>query len=338
VKYKDSGVNIDTANKAKQEISKHARSTWGKAVLSQVGAFGGLYQLDASLKNPVLVSSIDGVGTKLMVAQAAERFDTIGQDLVNHCVNDILVQGARPLFFLDYFASGTLNPSVVADVVKGLSNACRANGCALIGGETAEMPGLYQGKDFDLAGCIVGVVERKHIIDGSRITAGDRIFALPSSGLHTNGYSLARNIVFDTLKLSVSDPVDALGCTIGEALLQVHVSYLEPMTALVAGVDVKGIAHITGGGIIENVPRILPASCDARIHKGSWNVPPLFRFLAASGDVDDMEMYRVFNMGAGMLFVAAANERDRVMERGRAWGVWEAGGIVEGNRRVQLVT
>jgi len=305
VDYKESGVDIDKANQATQSIKKSVRATWGKEVLSDVGSFGGLYAFPQNMNKPILVSSMDGVGTKLLVASMAERFGTVGQDRVNHCVNDILVQGARPLYFLDYVAAGSLRPEMVSDLVGGLALACGENQCALIGGETAEMPGLYQGEDFDLAGTVVGVVEMDQLIDGKRIAPGDIVYALPSSGLHTNGYSLARHVLFDKLGLTASDHVDAFGCSVADELLKVHRSYLAEITELRLELDIKGLAHITGGGVVENLPRILPDGCGARIDVESWEVPPVFAYMQEQADIDAQEMYRVFNMGLGMLIVVS---------------------------------
>jgi phosphoribosylformylglycinamidine cyclo-ligase len=337
MRYRESGVDIDKANQATRAIARLVGKTWGKAVLSQIGHFGGLFEVPSGYRQPVLVSSMDGVGTKIMVAVAARRFDTVGQDLVNHCVNDILVQGARPLFFLDYVAAGKLDPDMVADVVAGLAKACEENQCALIGGETAEMPGLYNDGDFDLAGTIVGIVEREKIIDGSGIVPGDVVFALPSNGLHTNGYSLARKILFDVKKLKVDSRIEALGATIGEELLRVHRSYLAPVSAIGGSVAIKGLAHITGGGILENLPRIFPKGCAARIRRGSWPVLPVFEMIARDGDVVEGEMYRVFNMGAGMLIVVSADDAARMPARADALDVHRVGEIVRGNGEVELV-
>jgi len=337
MKYRDSGVDIDKANEATRSIREAVRRTWGSGVLSDVGHFGGLLRMPEGYEEPVLVSSMDGVGTKLLVARMAGRYGTIGRDLVNHCVNDILVQGARPLFFLDYIAAGKLDPVMVADLVAGLAEACRENDCALIGGETAEMPDLYQHEDFDLAGTIVGVVERSKIIDGSTITPGDVIFGLPSNGLHTNGYSLARRIVFDGLGLSVESRVKELGATVGEELLRVHISYREPVEELVRVAAIRGLAHITGGGIVENLPRILPPGTAARIHAGTWQVPPVFPWLAREGDVPEGEMYRVFNMGLGMLVVVAAAEADGVPAKAAGIPVHRVGEIVAGEKYVDVV-
>jgi len=337
MKYEDSGVNIDKANEATKAISEFVKKTWGTDVLSDVGHFGGLFRVPDGYEDPVLVSSMDGVGTKIMVAQRAGRFDTIGQDLVNHCVNDILVQGGKPLFFLDYLAAGSLDPAMVVDIVRGLSIACRQNGCALIGGETAEMPGLYHGDDFDLAGTIVGVVDRGRVIDGSNIRPGDTVFALPSSGLHTNGYSLVRRLIFDELKLSVDGYIDEFGCTAGDELLKVHVSYLGCVDALSKLVDIKGLAHITGGGVLENFPRILPDGCGAEIRAGSWPVLPVFCYLQEKGGIVDGEMYRVFNMGMGMLVVVGVGDEDNVPELLGETSVYRVGTIVDGAGTVEIV-
>ena len=336
MRYRESGVDIDKANQATKAIARLVGKTWGPAVLSQIGHFGGLFEVPAGMRKPVLVSSMDGVGTKIMVARSAERYDTVGQDLVNHCVNDILVQGARPLFFLDYVAAGALDPEMVASVVQGLSVACHENGCALIGGETAEMPGLYQPGDFDLAGTIVGIVERDEIIDGSHIVPGDVVFALPSNGLHTNGYSLARKVIFDVMKMKLDARVEALGATIGDELLRVHRSYLAPVTELGGKVTIKGLAHITGGGILENLPRIFPKGCAARIERGSWPVLPIFDLIARDGDVVEGEMYRVFNMGAGMLVVVSAEDGERMPKQAAGLEVYRVGEIVRGDGDVTL--
>jgi phosphoribosylformylglycinamidine cyclo-ligase len=333
MRYRDSGVDIDKANQATRAIARLARNTWGPEVLSEIGHFGGLFAVPRGLRDPVLVSSMDGVGTKLLVAREAGVFDTVGQDLVNHCVNDILVQGARPLFFLDYVAAGKLEPDMITRVVTGLAKACHENRCALIGGETAEMPGLYQHGDFDLAGTIVGVVERDRVIDGSSIVAGDSIFALPSNGLHTNGYSLVRRVV-EKAGLELGARVEAFGSTLAEELLRIHRSYLDAVSAIGELVPVKGLAHITGGGMVENLPRILPAGTGARIHKGTWPVLPIFEYVAREGDVVEGEMYRVFNMGVGMLVVVAAKDVVKMPERAAGLTVYRVGEIVSGDRTV----
>ena len=274
--YRQSGVDIDAGNEAVRRIKVLARQTYTPGVLSGVGSFGGLFGLDGTVTDPVLVASADGVGTKLKVAFMTGVHDTIGEDLVNHCVNDILVQGAKPLFFLDYLATGALAPEVVEQVVTGVARACVTNGCALLGGETAEMPGFYAAGEYDVAGFIVGIVGRQAIVDGRTIGAGDQLIALPSSGLHTNGYSLARRIAFDVLGLDVSSHVAELGSTVGEALLRPHRSYLPVISPLLDSGRIKGMAHITGGGITENLPRVLPEGLAFSLDRGSWTVPPLF--------------------------------------------------------------
>lgn len=306
--YRSSGVDIDAGNEAVRRIRGLAKSTFTAGVLSDIGSFGGLYQLPVTRGGqPVLVSSADGVGTKLKVAFMTGRHDTVGQDLVNHCVNDILVQGAAPLFFMDYLATGRLSPAVAEAVVSGMATACRENGCALLGGETAEMPGFYADGEYDLAGFIVGLVDRQQLVDGSTIVSGDVLIGLSSTGLHTNGYSLARRIVFDRLGLTVDTRVPELGSTVGDALLAPHRSYLPMVRPLLERGLVKGLAHITGGGITENLPRILPDGTSAIVRRGSWTVPALFDLLKRGGAVADDEMYRAFNMGVGMILVCAAD-------------------------------
>jgi phosphoribosylformylglycinamidine cyclo-ligase len=320
VDYRRSGVDIDAGNEAVRRIKSLARTTYTPAVLSGVGAFGGLFALDGGVKEPVLVASADGVGTKLKVAFLAGVHDTIGVDIVNHCVNDILVQGARPLFFLDYLASARLAPAVVEQVVTGIAQACRDNRCALLGGETAEMPGFYAEGEYDIAGFIVGVVPRANLIDGSRIVRGDVLLALPSSGLHTNGYSLARAIVFQHLKLRVDSVVSELGETVGRALLRPHRSYLPAVGPLLDGGRLKGMAHITGGGIVENLPRTLPEGLTFTIDRGSWTIPPLFTWLQGAGQVPDSEMFRAFNMGVGLVLVCGPGDAPDMLEELRAGG------------------
>jgi len=333
MKYKDSGVSIEKADRIKKKLGSLAKSSWSDGVLSEIGHFGGLFALPGGYEEPVLVSSVDGVGTKVMVAKTAGRYDTVGQDLVNHCANDILVQGARPLFFLDYIAAGSLEDSVVVGLVEGLSKACRENNCALIGGETAEMPGLYRGSEFDLAGCIVGVVDKKNIIDGSRVRPGDAVFAFPSTGLHTNGYSLVRRIVFAELELSIGDYVEELGCTVEEELLKVHASYVHPVNDLLQRCEIRGLAHITGGGV-DNIPRILPPGCDAVIRKGTWPVPPIFTFLQEKGKVAEPEMFSVFNMGIGMVVIVRGEDASLVEKYSGDLPIYRVGEIREGGRRV----
>jgi len=298
ITYQDAGVSIDEADRTVARIREHARGTFTRAVLTDIGSFGGGYLL-AGWKNPVLVSSADGVGTKIKIAFATGRHNTIGEDLVNHCVNDIAVQGAAPLFFLDYFAVGKLDAVVAGQVIEGVARGCRANGCALIGGETAEMPGLYQDGEYDLAGFIVGAVERKRMLTGAGIKAGDVLVGLPSNGLHTNGYSLARKLLFDTAGHSLTD-------TLADELLKVHRSYLKPIQALIEARMLKGAAHITGGGITDNTPRILPVGLAARVDISSWEIPAFFEELRAIGNLDLADYRRTFNLGVGMILAVPA--------------------------------
>ncbi|HKI84581.1 MAG TPA: phosphoribosylformylglycinamidine cyclo-ligase [Candidatus Krumholzibacteria bacterium] len=301
MKYRESGVDIDAASQALASSRAAIRSTWGPAVASEVGSFGGLYrQADGSL----LVSSIDGVGTKLKIALAARQLRGVGEDLVNHCVNDILVQGATPLFFLDYYGTGSLSEGTFVAVVEGLAKACRENGCALIGGETAEMPGLYHGEDFDLAGCIVGRVEEEDLITGAMVREGMRVYAWPSSGLHTNGFSLARTVLLEgDSKLPLEKDPGGLGSSLADALLAVHRSYLSQVRELRARHPIAALAHITGGGLVDNIPRVLPMELAVEIDEGSWQVPPIFRLLQERGRIEQEEMRRVFNLGLGMVVI-----------------------------------
>ncbi len=335
MKYSDTGVNIDAAGKALAGAKSAIRSTWNERVLSDVGSFGGLYRTAPG--QPLLVASVDGVGTKVKIATMAGRFDTVGQDLVNHCVDDILVQGAEPLFFLDYFATGQLKDGMLEQVIEGFAAACRENGCALLGGETAEMPGVYPSGEFDLAGCIVGQVREEDLIDGSAIRPGDVLWGLPSSGLHTNGYSLARRIFFDVAGYEVSTHLDALGGTVGDALLAVHRSYLEPVKTVwreLGRPAVHGLAHITGGGFYDNIPRIIPDGCCARVDTTAWDVPAVFRLMSKIGDVAPREMYRVFNMGLGLI-LAIDKDADRSVLQ--ALGAVEVGEVVAGAEKVDVV-
>jgi phosphoribosylformylglycinamidine cyclo-ligase len=323
--YKSSGVDIDAGNETVRRIRGLARSTFTSGVLSDIGTFGGLFQLDTGQsRHPVLVASADGVGTKLKVAFLANRHNTVGVDLVNHCVNDILVQGAEPLFFLDYLATGRLSPDVAEAVIRGMAAACRDNGCALLGGETAEMPGLYADGEYDLAGFIVGVVDRERLINGRTIAVGDVLVGVPSSGLHTNGYSLARRIVFDTLGLRVDSHVPELSMTVGDALLEPHRSYLNLIRPILDGGRVKGMAHITGGGITDNLPRVLPHGTAAVIDAKSWKVPPLFRWLQQNGRVPIEDMMRTFNMGIGLIIVTTAHQSEALIEELAARGGHDA--------------
>ncbi len=309
ISYADAGVNISSAEKSKQRIKMMARKTFNKQVLSEIGGFGGLFALDLEkFPNPVLVSSADGVGTKLKVAFELGIHHTVGQDLVNHCVNDIAVQGATPLFFLDYLATGKLDNAIVETVVQGLSEACRANGCALIGGETAQMPGFYKEGEYDLAGTIVGAASRDKIITGESIQVGDVLVGLPSNGLHTNGYSLARKLLFEVAKYGPDQYVNELKDKTGAALMRTHRSYLSVIKKLTQAEVVSGMAHITGGGITENLPRILPKGMGAVVDRASWVIPPLFAHLQELGNVEDDEMFRTFNMGIGLIAVVPAEK------------------------------
>jgi len=333
IDYKQSGVNIDAGNDVVRRIKALARGTYTPNVLSGIGSFGGLFRMDPSFVEPVLVASADGVGTKLKLAFMTGVHDTIGADLVNHCVNDILVQGASPLFFLDYLATGRLSPDVAEQIVKGVARACGENGCALLGGETAEMPGFYAEGEYDVAGFIVGAVERARVIDGSRITAGDVLVGVPSTGLHTNGYSLARRIVFDALKLDVDAHVTDLGTTVGDALMRAHRSYLRDVRPLLASGTIKGMAHITGGGLTENTPRMLPDGVCAEIDRASWTVPPLFRWLQRGGDIAEAEMLRAFNMGVGLVIAVA--DADAATALQTMPDAWVMGRIVAGDGGVR---
>lgn len=304
MKYADAGVNIAVADEAKQRIRHHASRTFTSAVLGGIGGFGALFALDRKKwKEPVLVSSADGVGTKLKVAMAMGVHSTVGGDLVNHCVNDILVQGAEPLFFLDYLAMGKLEPHIVEQLVEGMSRACRKAGCALIGGETAEMPGFYAPGEYDLAGFIVGAVERSKLLTGKRVKPGDALIALPSAGLHTNGFSLARKLVFDAAKLKPDTYVAEVGNKIGAELLKPHLSYAPALKTILARGWVSALAHITGGGIPGNLPRVLPSGVKAVIDLESWPVPPIFKYLAKLGKIETDELLQSFNMGVGMILV-----------------------------------
>ncbi len=305
VLYKDAGVNIDEADRAVSRIRKFARGTFTRGVLTDIGTFGAGFRL-SGWKQPVLVSSADGVGTKLKIAFVTGRHDTIGEDLVNHCVNDIAVQGARPLFFLDYFAVGKLDAGVAAAVVSGLARGCRANDCALIGGETAEMPGLYSEGEYDLAGFIVGAVERSQLVTGRSIRAGDVLLGLPSTGLHTNGYSLARKLLFETAGYKPETFVLALGCTVADELLKVHRSYLHTIRELTRRKLLNGAAHITGGGITGNTPRMLPPGLAAEIRTAAWEAPPVFELLRELGRIPEDDYRRTFNLGVGMILAVSA--------------------------------
>ena len=337
--YRDSGVDIAAGNEVVRRIKSIAKSTFTAGVLSDIGSFGGLFQLDRDrFREPVLVSSADGVGTKLKVAFMTGRHDTVGADLVNHCVNDILVQGAEPLFFLDYLATGRLTPDVAEQVVSGVARGCRENGCALLGGETAEMPGFYADGEYDIAGFIVGIVDKAAVIDGRAIAPGDVLIGLPSAGLHTNGYSLARRVLFESAGYSADTFVRELGATVGDALLAPHRSYLKAMKPLLAQGLVKGMAHITGGGITENLPRVLPEGCSGAVNTSSWQVPPLFSLLQQRGGIATAEMFRAFNMGIGLVVVTSPPAADAVVELLKSAGEdpVRLGYVIPGDRDIKF--
>jgi phosphoribosylformylglycinamidine cyclo-ligase len=332
ISYRDAGVNIDEADRAVGEIRRMARATFTKGVLTDIGSFGGCFALP-KMRQPVLVSSVDGVGTKLKIAFASGRHDTIGEDLVNHCVNDIAVQGATPLYFLDYLAVGKLDAGVAAQVVSGIARGCVANRCALIGGETAEMPGMYQDGEYDLAGTIVGVVEKSRMLTGARVKTGDILLALPSTGLHTNGYSLARKLLFDVAKLK-------LDAGLADELLAVHRSYLKAIQVLHKSDAIAAAAHVTGGGITDNLPRVLPKNMAAAIDTNSWGVPALFERLRAIGGVPEDDWRRTFNLGVGMILVVPKRKTDQAMRLLRRAGEkpWQIGEVIaqrRGKDRVQ---
>ena len=345
--YARAGVDIDLGNRVKSTLPRLLASTHRPEVLGKVGGFGGLFALDVrKYRQPVLVSSVDGVGTKLKLAFAMDRHDTIGQDLVNHCVNDIAVLGAEPLFFLDYLGTGKLEPSVFSDVIRGFALACAQNGCALIGGETAQMPGFYQPGEYDVSGTIVGVVEKSRMLDGKSIRPGDVVLGLASSGLHTNGYSLARKLFFEQMKLKPSSRLPGLKRSLGDELLKVHVSYGPLVQTLLkqfnrgsrASFAIKGLAHITGGGFVDNIPRVLPKTCDVVIRKGSWKMLPIFEILAREGGVPEAELYQVFNMGIGMTVLVSKDKAETILNfvRGRKQQAWRIGEVVKGTGEARV--
>jgi phosphoribosylformylglycinamidine cyclo-ligase len=332
--YARAGVDVDLGNKVKAGLPALVKSADRPEVLGKVGGFGGLFCARfPKMRDPVLVASIDGVGTKLKVAVLMNRHDTIGEDLVNHCVNDIAVLGAEPLFFLDYMASERLDPDRFRQLITGMIRGCRKAGCALIGGETAQMPGIYHGVDYDLVGTIVGVVDRAKIIDGKSIRPGDAVIGLPSSGLHTNGFSLAREILFNQLGCRIEERTHGLRGTLGDELLRTHTLYLPLIRKVRAQLRIKGIAHITGGGLMDNIPRILPEGLDAEIQLGTWTVSPLFQLLASAAKIKNEELHQVFNMGIGMVFVVAAKDAEKTVRLTRGKII---GKIVKGNRQVIL--
>ncbi len=311
--YAHAGVDVHLGNRLKRQIHRLVRGTHGPQVLGKIGGFGGLFRARfGQMRDPILVTSMDGAGTKLKIAFAMDKHDTVGADLVNHCINDIAVLGAQPLFFLDYIGCERLEPGVFNQLIRGFSRSCQAAGCALIGGETAQMPGMYHQGEYDLAGCIVGVVDRANIIDGSQIRSGDIVLGLRSNGLHTNGYSLARKILFEKMQLKVGSRLPGSTITVGNELLRVHKNY-QPLLTKVSSGMIKGLAHITGGGLIDNLPRILPKNCDAVINTKSWSVPGIFKILQRNGNVELGEMYQVFNMGIGMVAIVAERDARRAM-------------------------
>lgn len=348
--YARAGVDIDLGNRVKATLPQLLASTRRREVLGKVGGFGGLFALDTRrYRRPVLVSSVDGVGTKLKIAFAMDRHDTIGQDLVNHCVNDIAVLGAEPLFFLDYLGTGRLEPRVFKEILRGFALACAQNHCALVGGETAQMPGFYRAGEYDLSGTIVGVVEKSRMLDGAGTRPGDAVIGIASSGLHTNGYSLARKIFFERMKLKPASRVAELGNTIGDELLKVHVSYgplvqkllkrFNPRASGAAGGGtIRAFAHITGGGFIDNIPRVLPRDCGVTLFKGSWDMLPVFRLIAARGGVPEPELYQVFNMGIGMTAIVAGAKADPVLAfiRARNHRAWIIGEVTRGRGTVRV--
>jgi phosphoribosylformylglycinamidine cyclo-ligase len=346
--YEDAGVSIDTMDAGIKEAKGLIRSTFRPEVLGDIGHFGGLFALNKDkYDEPVLVSSTDSVGTKLKVAFMSGKHNTVGIDIVSHCGNDIVVLGAEPIFFLDYIGTGKLERHIMVQIIEGLSKGCKEVGCALIGGETAELPSFYRAGEYDLVGTIVGVIDRKFIVNGEKVVPGDNIIGLASVGLHTNGYSLARKIIFDVCGYGVLDFIQELGITVGEELLKPHKSYVKSVLNLInklnqksdngsVNFNVKGMAHITGGGLIDNVPRILPDNCCASINLSNWKIPPIFSFMQKRGEVEEMEMHRVFNMGIGMVIVVSPDCTDQAIEELKSTGetVHRIGQIIEGDRKV----
>jgi phosphoribosylformylglycinamidine cyclo-ligase len=336
ISYSDAGVSIDNANRAVAKIREFAKSTFNERTLTEIGSFGGMFSgAFPGMADPVLVASADGVGTKLKLAFETGIHNTVGADLVNHCVNDILVQGARPLFFLDYFATGKLEPDVTASVVEGMARACKENGCVLLGGETAEMPDFYPPGEYDLAGFIVGVVDKSKVIDGKNIAPGDVVLGIPSNGLQTNGYSLARKLFFEIGGHKPDTYIEELGSTVGDALLRTHQSFLRPLEALLDTGAIKGLAHITGGGFLENIPRILPENVSVEIKRGTWPELPVFDLMQKLGNVEEREMFRTFNMGIGMVIICDAGGGSVIQSK--IPGCIRIGDVTTGNRQVLIV-
>jgi phosphoribosylformylglycinamidine cyclo-ligase len=339
--YKDSGVNIDAGNEVVHRIKADVASTHTKAVLTGIGSFGGLYDIGEVLKtykNPVLVQSIDGVGTKLSVARMMNKYDSVGEDIVNHCCNDLLAMGARSITFLDYVAHDKLDPNVMEAMVSGMSKACRENGISLIGGETAEMPGTYAKDEHDIAGCITGIVEKGKIVTGEKVEVGDIILGFSSSGLHTNGFSLARKVLFEIGGYKVDTKINELGMTVGEALLKVHINYSKPVLEMLdADAQIHGIAHITGGGFIENIPRVLPSNLNAEITLNTWPILPIFSLMQKIANIGEEEMYRTFNMGIGLMLIIPKEEKEKItdiLKKYPDYKIFEVGKIINGNKKV----
>lgn len=340
VTYRDAGVDIDAGIEAVRRMKECVRATYTESVLTDVGSFGGMFSLGTGYEEPVLVSSIDGVGTKVMIAAAMGRHDTVGRDLVNHSVNDVLVQGAKPLFFLDYYATPKLDPLAASEVVRGAAEACKEVGCVLIGGETAEMPGVYVDGEFDLAGCIVGIVDRKNIIDGPKnVKAGDVAVGIASSGLHTNGYSLARKVLLDVAGFQLDQYVPEVGKVLGDELLEQHRCYANPVQVVMEEFEVHAMAHITGGGFYDNLPRVLPPDCQITLERRSWPAPPIFALIQEKGGISDFEMHRTFNMGIGLVLIAAKHRAVEIVTRLEELGerAWVIGEVRGGGREVSVL-
>jgi len=341
--YKDSGVNIEAGNKTIDLIKNKVKSTFTKNVLTGIGGFGGLFDFHEATKeynHPVMVQSIDGVGTKLIIAQKMNKFDTVGIDIVNHCCGDVLAMGARPLTFLDYVANETLDPEVMNQIVTGVVEACKKSDVSLVGGETAEMPGVYLPGEHDIAGCITGVVEKDKIITGENIKEGNIVIGFASDGLHTNGFSLARKLFFEIGNFDVNDKHEKLDKTIGETLLTPHKSYVNPVMEIMdSGIKINGIAHITGGGFIDNIPRVLPEGLDVKIEKGTWPVLPIFKLMQELGDIEELEMYRSFNMGIGLTLIVNKEDKEKIFEivkKHSEHKIYEIGKVIKGNKKVIL--
>jgi phosphoribosylformylglycinamidine cyclo-ligase len=339
ITYRDAGVDIDAGIEAVRRMKESVRETYTDSVLTDLGSFGGMFRLGGGYEDPVLVSSIDGVGTKVSIASAMGRFSTVGRDLVNHCINDILVQGARPLFFLDYYATPKLDPFAASEVVRGAAEACKEAGCVLIGGETAEMPGVYCEGEFDLAGAIVGIVDRKDVIDSSKVTAGDAAIGLASSGLHTNGYSLARKVLLDHAGLKLDQYVPEIGKVLGDELLEPHRCYANPVLRLMEEFDVHAMAHITGGGFYDNIPRVLPQGCQIQIERRSWPASPIFNLIQEKGGISDFEMHRTFNMGIGLVLIVPNHAAVAMVEKLEEMGerAYVIGEVRLGDREVSVL-